>query len=914
MLKRSLVLLLAASTLAWGQAKYKPKGKPVEYDGYFATFPSGLRVVVYEMPHVDRFSVTVSYGSGSAQDRAGKEGLAHVLEHLAYRTAPASLGARVWDRLLAGGFEFNGFTTPDETAYWMEGKPADLGAALAIEAARMRDPVAVSDDDFVVERDVVVSEWRERFETDPQAAQLQWVRELAYPGHPYGRFVAGTPDSLRAITLDDARAWAKTRYVPKNAVVVIISPFRSRDVARQAFEAFGALASEPAAGGPDEPPAAFTSPALGEAPMVTRTAPIANPVLWVAWPVPGSASGRTAVGRAAAFGLDLALSGVNSRGQNGAAALEAIEGAGTMVDVLHASGLLVARVELRKASDAEKVAAFVKDRAFDLRRDMQLTYGSGARGREGFTNFTRSALQMEAYLAMENIDGVAVARFLRATGKPDFLAGWNEELKTQLQGESVIPFATQHLRREQAVTMLVVPDSGALARSVVGSGRSGERADDAGDVGVPPPPAEALAVAKAPGLDRAERRVLQNGVNAMIVKRGSLPIAEVRVVVRTSAAGTDRVPAGVPQLALSSNYARHSGTALTAISASSGERFESEHLVHQQRGSSANLDVLVESAAEWAKDQKLRWYEFVKPSVLRHLEREGRDPFVRARRELLQGLFPSHPYAAVPQAAAVDDIPRSVVAAYLRDEIRPERATVIVVSDQDPTPELWALVEESFGSWRRGAAERAATAEPPLPAARRILLVDRPGATQAVIAAGFRAPPLSRRDAAAQEALASLFRSRLNQRLRVEQGVSYGAYVEVIEHEQGAALLVGTAVDRDATADALAFVLAVPKDLAAQAPFAADAGRARWQVARSFGFRFDTVRASADALEELAKHGFPPDRFEKLPADIAALDAARIQKAAAALGLGRESVVVLADAATVAPQLQATGFTVEVVR
>jgi len=178
MLQRTLagvalaVAALALSPTATLAASYRPKGRPVDYRGHFAPFPSGLRLVVYEMPHLDRFALSVSYGAGSVDDPPGKEGLAHLAEHLAFRAAPGGSGQRIWERLVASGMRFNAFTEMEHTDYWISGNAAELGEALRIEAARMADPVAgVSEDDFAIERDVVVSEWRERYETRLEAAK-----------------------------------------------------------------------------------------------------------------------------------------------------------------------------------------------------------------------------------------------------------------------------------------------------------------------------------------------------------------------------------------------------------------------------------------------------------------------------------------------------------------------------------------------------------------------------------------------------------------------------------------------------------------------------------------------------------------------------------------------------------------------
>jgi zinc protease len=916
MLKRSLVLLLAASTLACAQAKYKPKGKPVEYDGHFATFPSGLRLVVYEMPRVDRFAVTVSYGSGSAQDPAGKEGLAHLVEHLAFRAAPGGDGVRLWDELLASGLQFNASTSHDATNFTLSGKPADLARALATEAARMRDPIAhVSDDEFAIERDVVVSEYRERFETDPDGAQVAWLLEAAFEGHPYARPVGGNPESLRRIALADARAWAKARYVPSNAIVVVVSPSPAREVVQRAFELFGDLASGTKAPLPEGPAPSFTAGAPEEElPLLTKSAPVAQPVLWVAWPVPGEAGRRTPLGHAAASAMSAAIWPLVWQSFR-EGSFEAVDDAGVALFTLHSAGLMVARVELRKASDAKRMLEVVKSAAFAIGRDRTMQSNvMTVRHRAEIVKRTRDRLLVDGYLAIEDIDGARVAAFLRATGQADYLAGWQKDIALQLKYD-VDQYANDHLRREHAVAVLVTPDGAALARNVVARAPRGEQVDAAAEALLPPPgPAAALAAARAPGLDRVERRTLENGLEVVVAQRGTLPIAEVRVLVRTNPQGSPAIPAGLPNVALASNHARFASNEVSLVGGSAEERLGAESLVRGERGASSNLDVLLQSAAGWAKDQKLRWFDEGKRYTVGQYASKDADPYRRANEAFVQGLFPGHPYAAVPRTDMLRDVSRWSAAAWMSGEIRPERATVILVSDQEPTPELWDAIAGAFGGWGRGSVERVPAPVPPMPTARRIVLIDRPGASQAVIQVGFRAPPLVERDAVAHEALGWLVEHGLEQRLRLEEGVSYGAYVDELEHARSGALVVATAVDRDAAGEALTAVLAAPRALANQAPFAAETARARWQVARRFGYRFDTVRASADALEELAKHGLPPDRFEKLPADIATLDPARIQKAAAALGLGRESVVVLADAATVGPQLQAAGFTVEVAR
>jgi predicted Zn-dependent peptidase len=188
--------------------------------------------------------------------------------------------------------------------------------------------------------------------------------------------------------------------------------------------------------------------------------------------------------------------------------------------------------------------------------------------------------------------------------------------------------------------------------------------------------------------------------------------------------------------------------------------------------------------------------------------------------------------------------------------------------------------------------------------------VERRGATTAVVTVAFRMPALAERDEAALEAVRWLLQSRLNQRIRVEEGVSYGVSVGAIERRQAAALVVTAVVEPSATASTVQTILRAAQELAREPLLPAAAARARWKVARSFASRFETVADAADALEEIALYGLPADHFDRMPEQIASLDGARIRAAAGSLALGREVVVVSGDAG-LRPQLAAAGFDLE---
>ncbi len=912
---RSLALLcLAALFVSCAHAShYKPKGRPVPYQGWFATFPTGMRLVVYEMPHVDRFLLSISYRAGSVDDPPGKQGLAHLVEHLAFRTQPGGRGTpRLWEQLLATGWVFNAGTSPDHTAYWEAGKPPDLRQALALEADRMRDPLAgISEDDFAVERDVVVSEYRERFETNPMGSELQFLLDVAFPeGHPYRLPVAGNAESIRRATLSDARAFVQSRYQPAGAVMVVASPLPRRETVQLVASVFGPLADDKGAA---RPPLEWKPPTLpptpeAQPPLVERRAPVEQPHLWVAWTAPGFFSRRTPQARATAAALEAAI----YRKFAQEAFFQNVDGVFVFDLELDGATVIGARIDLRRPQDAERYLDLVKSAAFDLRRGEL----SGERASRAIAvDATRERLIVEAYQQLERVDTDGVARFLRATGNPDFLGMWPKLVTVELYTD-IDSYAAEFLRRERAVAVLVRPDGNALASR---GGASLSRRNDAVDelevdsALQPPGPERALAAAVAPNLDRAERRVLPNGLQVIVSRRGTLPLAEVRVVVRMDAEGSEAVPAGLPGVALGSNVPRYVGRGQSQIGARWTLDQGREWIAYGASGSSGNLDVLLEGAAQRVRSQSVDHFDFRQRFARRWTERLEAIPSARAFRLLESRLFPGHPYGAVATSESIDKIKESQADRWSDGQFRPERSTLVVVSDLEPSPEMWAWIESEFGGWGRGSQPPAALAAPAPVPRRSVTLIDRPGATQALLLVGLQGAP-SQADEPAAEAMRWVLQSRLLRRIRVAEGVSYGASVLARDFRLGQAVITATNVDGSAAGRSLAFVLESLGGLAERPLDPVTVARARWQVARRFGHRFDTVGEVADALEFSAARGLSLDRYEGMPASIATLDAGRIQAAARALSPGREVVVVVGDAKVVAPQLRQAGLDPEIVK
>ncbi len=278
-----------------------------------------------------------------------------------------------------------------------------------------------------------------------------------------------------------------------------------------------------------------------------------------------------------------------------------------------------------------------------------------------------------------------------------------------------------------------------------------------------------------------------------------------------------------------------------------------------------------------------------------------------------QLVFAGHPYAS-PGAGWLDTVEALTLAdvkAFWSTRYAP-RAASIVVAGAVTRPQLEAMLRRTWGGWK-GTARPAPTPRRPGVRAPVLAFVDRPGAPQSVITIGRLGPDARDKDRApldlANTAVGGSFAARLNARLREELGYTYGVFSSVWRGAHAGAWSVSTSVRTDVTAASIREILAI---LAAStaAPLPADElERARALMVRGLPQDFETNGATAAAYAGLIGDGRPLTTYRDLPAQLARVDAARAQRAAAAQ-FRELSVVVVGDWAVVGKELEALGLPV----
>lgn len=108
------------------------------------TLPNGLRVLLQHQPGIPRAAVSVHYGVGFRSEPPGREGFAHLFEHLMFRGSASLPGGRFYDHVHRLGSRANGTTHQDYTDYYQVAPAEALEQALFAEADRMRAPCSRS--------------------------------------------------------------------------------------------------------------------------------------------------------------------------------------------------------------------------------------------------------------------------------------------------------------------------------------------------------------------------------------------------------------------------------------------------------------------------------------------------------------------------------------------------------------------------------------------------------------------------------------------------------------------------------------------------------------------------------------------------------------------------------------------------
>jgi predicted Zn-dependent peptidase len=199
--------------------------------------PSGLRVVTEDMAGSRSASIGVWVNVGSRHETPTLHGCSHFLEHLLFKGTPERSAMEISVALDAVGGEFNAFTSKEYTVFHARVLDEDLPTAVDV-LGDMVTASTLTPADVEAERDVILDEIA-MHDDDPDDVVHNLFAHQAWGDSPLGRPIAGTEDSITAMTRDQVHRFYRRHYRPDNMVVAVAGNVDHAAVVRQVRQAFG---------------------------------------------------------------------------------------------------------------------------------------------------------------------------------------------------------------------------------------------------------------------------------------------------------------------------------------------------------------------------------------------------------------------------------------------------------------------------------------------------------------------------------------------------------------------------------------------------------------------------------------------------------------------------------------------------
>ena len=252
---------------------------------------NGLFVTLSEDRTAPIVAVNLWYHVGSANEKVGRTGFAHLFEHMLFQGSEHVGSNEHFELIQRAGGTLNGSTWLERTNYYETVPSNQLAIALWLEADRMGYLLpAMTQDKLDNQRDVVKNERRWSVDNQPYGTWMERLSALTFPeSHPFHHSLIGSMEDLSAASLDDIKQFFGSFYTPDNAVLSIAGDFDPAETKRLVEQYFGVIPR-----GKDRPalPRMDLPETFGEPLRVVVEDDVALPRLYVAFrsPVFGSDS------------------------------------------------------------------------------------------------------------------------------------------------------------------------------------------------------------------------------------------------------------------------------------------------------------------------------------------------------------------------------------------------------------------------------------------------------------------------------------------------------------------------------------------------------------------------------------------------------------------------------------------------
>ena len=410
-----------------------------------------------------------------------------------------------------------------------------------------------------------------------------------------------------------------------------------------------------------------------------------------------------------------------------------------------------------------------------------------------------------------------------------------------------------------------------------------------------------------------DRTVLANGTEVLLMEKHDVPLIAINAQVRggslTDPAGQEGTASLLSDLMHKGAGKRDAKTFAETVDSAGGQLSTGSSLSALELNAeflSRDADLMLELASDTLLRPRLDATEFEKVRTLaiqsQAAAKDG-DPRGLIHQYGAAYLFKNHPYGRPigGDETSLKNITLKSLNAYYQSQLGGDRLIISVVGDFKAA-EMKAKIEKAFGGWGKATGTLPVVTAKQKEAGRRILLIDKPGATQTYFWLGnvgtHRADPERPAQALANTVFGGRFTSMLNTELRIKSGLSYGAYSGMMKYEQPGPVHIVSFTRTDATIQAIDLAIATLDRFHKEGIASEMQESAKNYVLGQFAPTLETGPQMADKLSELALYGLSRDEVDLYAKNIRGTTPEQFSKAVSVYPASADLVMVLIGDAT----------------
>lgn len=203
------------------------------------TLSNGFRIVTEYMPGLKSASIGIWVNAGARNERADQNGIAHFLEHMAFKGTRKRSTLEIAEAIEDVGGYINAYTSRETTAYYARVLENDVDLALDVLSDILLNPM-FDPTEIEVERGVILQEIGQALDT-PDDVVFDWLQEVAYPNQALGRTILGPAERVSRFTRDDLAGFVRQHYGPGQMILSAAGAVDHDSLVAQAEALFGHL-------------------------------------------------------------------------------------------------------------------------------------------------------------------------------------------------------------------------------------------------------------------------------------------------------------------------------------------------------------------------------------------------------------------------------------------------------------------------------------------------------------------------------------------------------------------------------------------------------------------------------------------------------------------------------------------------